>query len=249
MLAVVEEAFDARGHESADEAGVFLDQIGMHDDAVADRGHPAIGVPQDPRLLVAADLHTRHEALREAADAVDLAGDQRRRRAGRVGVDHLDVAGVHTAALGEGRPLLEAGTAGGNGQGLAFEVLGLGDAGIGKHHDRGRIAAIDRTHHPDAGALGDRIADAEPVREAELRRLGGHQLCRAARALARADVDVEARVLIEALALRHHEAGVRALVEPVEAHVDRTQAGGARAPEPRRGKGGQPGRSRAVAEE
>src|SRR5262249_59212306 len=83
MRARMEKALHARGDEAADELGLLLEEIVVHDDAVADRDDAAVRVPEYARLLAAADLDRRHLALHEPGDRLHLAGDQRRWRAGR----------------------------------------------------------------------------------------------------------------------------------------------------------------------
>src|SRR5262249_11475961 len=160
------------------------------------------------RLLAAADLDRRHLALHEPGDRLHLAGDQRRWRAGRVDAHHANLVAVELAAFDEGRPLLELGRAGRDRDALAFEVLRRVDGGVGEHRDAGRIAPVDPGDRTDVHSFRDAVADHETVGEPDLRRLAGDQLRGAARALARAELDVEAGLFVEALLLRHHESGV-----------------------------------------
>jgi hypothetical protein len=53
-----------------------------------------------------------------------------------------------------------------------------------------------------------------------LRRLAGDELSGVAGSLAGADLDVETSLLVEALFLGHHEAGIRALIDPVQPNRD-----------------------------
>src|SRR5262249_35125462 len=157
----------------------------------ADRDDAAVGIPEHARLLVAADLDRRNLALHEAGDRVHLAGDERRRRAGRVDGHHANLVAIELAAFDEGGPLLELGGARRDRDALAFEVRGRTDGGIGQHRDAGRIAPIDAGDRTDVHPLGHAVADDEAIGEAELGRLAGNQLRGAARALAGTEVDVE----------------------------------------------------------
>ncbi len=240
VLAPIQEALEACRDEGFDQGGILLDQVVVDHDAVADDVDAAVGVPEHAGLLVAADFHRRNLPLGEAGNRRDLARYQRRRGAGRIDADDPDLAGVDTAALREGRPLLELGRPWGERDAFSFQVLRGLDVGIGEHDHRGRIAPVDAGDGPDAHALGDAVADHEAVRIAELGRLAGDQLGGAARALAGPDVDVEAGLGIEALVLRHHETGIRPLEHPIEAQRDVAQLGlrARRAPERDREKSG-----------
>src|SRR5712692_3604687 len=243
MRTSIEEALEGCGDEAADELGVLLDEVGMDDDAVAHRGHAAIGVPQDTRLLVAADLDARHIALRIAGDGGNLPGDQCRRAAGGIDIDNANLAGIEAAALHEGGPLLKLGCSRGYGNGLSLEVFRRPDVRFIEDHDCGRIAPEDAGDHPDAHPLRHAGPDDKSIREAELRRLAGNELGSASRPLAGADLDIEPGLLVEAFVLRDQETRIRPLVEPVEAHghlPPGLRAPGSRKRE-RRKTGGNPG--------
>jgi len=66
-----------------------------------------------------------------AGDGRNLPRDQRGRTACWIDIGDANLAAVQPAALDEGGPLLELGRAGGNGDGLAFQILRRLDAGSG----------------------------------------------------------------------------------------------------------------------
>ncbi len=225
MFARVDESLERGRDKIADQLGVLLDQVVVRDDAVAHRVDAAVGKPEYPRLHIAADLHARRLSLDEAGDRRDLPGDQRRRGAGRIDVDHADLGRVEPAALGEGRPLQELRRSGGDGDRLAFQILRRGDGRILAHDHASRIAPIDRRDRADVHAFRHAVSDDEAVGESDLRRLAGDELRGAARTLALPHVDVETGLLVEALVHGRHEAGVRTLVDPVEAKCHIAQLG------------------------
>jgi|GraSoi2013_115cm_1033766.scaffolds.fasta_scaffold90208_2 FixJ family two-component response regulator len=51
-----DDLIDSIHSKGPDDLGIVLDDIGMNDDAIAHRGDAAIGIPEDPSLLVAANL-------------------------------------------------------------------------------------------------------------------------------------------------------------------------------------------------
>ncbi len=166
-----------------------------------------------PRISMLGDL-----ALGIAGDRDNLPV-QRRRGAGRIDIGDADFVAIELAAFDEGRPLLELGAARRDADRLAFQILQRLDVGVREHHHGSRILAVDRRHGPDVDAFRHAEADNETVGKAELRRLAGDELRGAAGAFARADVDVETDLAVEALVLRDHEAAVRPLEQPVEPHV------------------------------
>src|SRR5262245_61341185 len=97
VLTAIQEALEARRDKSADELGILLDEIVVVDDAVAHRGHAAVGIPEDARLLVTADLDARHIALRITSDGGHLPGDQRGRAAGGIDVGDANLARIEIA--------------------------------------------------------------------------------------------------------------------------------------------------------
>jgi len=98
-------------------------EIGMHDDAIAHDGDAAVRIPEDARLLVAADLHARHIALGKAGNGGNLTSDQRRRTAGRIDVGDANLAPVEAAALHKSGPLLELGRTRGDGNAFSLEIF------------------------------------------------------------------------------------------------------------------------------
>src|SRR5262249_40119161 len=149
----IEKAFEGRGDEAADELGVLLDEIVMDDYAVAHRRHAAIGIPKDASLFVAADLDTRHIALRVAGDGRDLPGDQSWRTSGGIDIGDANLAGIEAAALYESRPLLKLGCSRRDGNGLSLQIFRGLDIRLVQHHDRGRVAPEDSGDHLDAHPL------------------------------------------------------------------------------------------------
>ena len=120
MRTPVKKASEARGDKGPDDLGIVLDEIGMNDDAVAHRGDAAIGIPEDPSLLVAANLDARHQALGIPGDRGDLAGDQSRRAAGGIDIGEPNLASIKAAALHEGGPLHKLGSPSWAANGLAL---------------------------------------------------------------------------------------------------------------------------------
>ena len=81
----------------------------MNDDAVADRGDAAVGIPEDTRLGVATDFHAWDLTQRVAGNGRNLPRYQRRWAACGIDIDDTNFAGIEPATLDEGRPLLELG--------------------------------------------------------------------------------------------------------------------------------------------
>src|SRR5262249_58033660 len=110
MRTPVKEASEARGDKGPDDLGIVLDEIGMNNDAVAHRGDAAISIPEDPSLLVAANLDARHIALGIAGDRGDLAGDQSRRAAGGVDIDEAKLCPLKAPPFHPSGPLHKLGS-------------------------------------------------------------------------------------------------------------------------------------------
>jgi len=75
MLSRVDEALDRWRNERAHEVGIALEQVLMHDDAVADHGDTGIGEPENAHLLFAADFDARHIAEYVTTNGIDLTAE------------------------------------------------------------------------------------------------------------------------------------------------------------------------------
>ena len=78
--------------------------------------------------------------------ACDLAVGEHRLAHREADVLDLDLAGVDAVLLHERLPLREGAVGRGRAEGLAFEVLRLGDAGLGGGGDRERRLVVDHQH-------------------------------------------------------------------------------------------------------
>ena len=192
----------------------------MNDDTVADRSDATVRIPEYTRLRVAADFNAWDLTQRVAGDGRNLPRYQRRWAACGIDIDDTNFAGVEPTTLDEGRPLLELGRSGRNGNGLALKVLGRLDVGVGEDDGRGRIATIESGDRPDVHSLRHAVADDIAVREAKLRRLAGNELGGVSGSLAGANLNVETDLFVKAFVLCHHKASIRPLVDPIETHSD-----------------------------
>src|SRR4029450_5034115 len=175
ILARVQEAPDARRDEGPDQFRVLLQQIPVHDDAIAYSVNAAVGVPENSRFLFRANFHTGHIPLPIAGDRLHFTGDPGWNAPRRIDVDYVDLAAVQLAPFDHSRPLLELRRTCWNRDRPALEVLQRLDIGLFEDHDRSWVAAVDRRDHDDVHVLGDAVPDHVAVRKSEHGRLARHE--------------------------------------------------------------------------
>ena len=114
---------------------------------------------------------------------------------------------------------IDAGIGGGE-QVLALEVGDGFDAGIGSHDDRLGAHGVDDADRNEGRALGGEIGHRSTRPIGELAVAIGDQTMRRSRAIAGADIEIDALLLIVTLVLAEREAGMGAVIHPVEPQAD-----------------------------